>query len=62
MREDVGVGVTCVVCRSLYGITDFGIQAIADVDDGGCFFEHTEGFDQWGRESFRGTADVKVLE
>jgi len=53
---------TCIICRSLYGITDFGVQAIADVDDGGCLFKHTEGFDQRGREPFCGTTDVKVLE
>lgn len=67
LREKVSVRgrrseMTCVVCRFLYGVTDFGIHAIADVDNGGRFLEDTESFDQRGRESFRGAADVEVLE
>ena len=62
MREEDGRGETCIVCGLLYGVTDFGVHAIADVDGGGSFLEHTKGLDQGGRESLRGATDVKVLE
>lgn len=55
-------GRTCIVCRFLYGVANFGIQTVADVDDAGCLLEHAKGFDQREREPFRGTANVKVLE
>lgn len=57
-----GRGKTCVVCGSLDGVTNFGIEAIADVDDGGGLLEDAKGFDQWGRKPLCGTADIKVLE
>lgn len=53
---------TCVICRFLYSVTDLGVQAIADIDNGGRFLEDTEGLDQRRWESLCRAADVEVLE